>query len=149
MNMNRLKLKKFIGLLAVAIVAVLSLAPPSHAGGTSVSVGIGVGYPGWGYPGWGYPGWGYRGWWGPGPWGYRPYWGTGVYFAPPPIVVGPPATYVSPPTVVQQAPPADSPAPQPEQYWYYCQESQAYYPYVKQCPHGWMKVVPQAQPPAR
>ncbi len=146
-------MKKFIGLFVVAMIAVLTLAPPSFAGGThvSVGVGIGVGYPGWGYPGWGYPGWGwgYRGWWGPGPWGYRPYWGSGVYFAAPPIVVAPPVAYPSSPVVIQQAPTVPSPAPQPEQYWYYCQDSQAYYPYVKECPRGWMKVVPQAQPPAR
>jgi len=144
MKMNRMK--KFIGLFVVAMIAVLTTAPPSFAGGShvSVGVGIGVGYPGWGYPGWG---WGYRGWWGPGPWGYRPYWGPN--YAPAPIVVAPPVSYASPPAVVQQAPPAYSPAPQSEQYWYYCQESQAYYPYVKQCPQGWMKVVPQAQPPAR
>jgi hypothetical protein len=35
------------------------------------------------------------------------------------------------------------------QYWYYCQESQAYYPYVKDCPGGWMKVVPQVAPHQR
>ena len=137
MKMHRMK--RLVGLLVVAMFVVLTLAPSSLAGGTSVSVGIGIGYPGWGY----------RGWWGPGPWGYRPYWGTGVYLAPPPIVVGPPVSYGPPPVAVQQAPPADSPAPQPDQYWYYCQDSQAYFPYVKQCPHGWLKVVPQAQPPAR
>jgi hypothetical protein len=140
-------MKRLIGLLVIAMIAVLATPPASYAGGShvSVGVGIGVGYPGWGYPGWG---WGYRGYWGPG-WRYRPYWGTGVYIAPPPVVVGPPATYASPPVVIQQAPPAVSPAPQPEQYWYYCQDSQAYYPYVKECPRGWMKVVPQAQPPAQ
>jgi hypothetical protein len=37
---------------------------------------------------------------------------------------------------------------QPQQnYWYYCQEPQGYYPYVKQCPGGWMKVLPQPAPP--
>jgi hypothetical protein len=72
-------------------------------------------------------------------------------FVAPPIVVGPPpAYYAPPPVVVQEAPPAYGPAPQPvEQYWYYCQDSKAYYPYVKQCPNGWMKVVPQTQPPDR
>ena len=134
-------MKKFIGLFVVAIVAVLTLAPPSFAGGTSVSVGIGVGVPGWG--------WGARGWWGPGPWGYRPYWGSGVYLAAPPIVVAPPVAYPSSPVVIQQAPSVSNQAPQPEQFWYYCQDSQAYFPYVKECPRGWMQVVPQAQPPAR
>jgi hypothetical protein len=31
-------------------------------------------------------------------------------------------------------------------FWYYCQKSQAYYPYVKQCPDGWMQVVPPPDP---
>jgi hypothetical protein len=36
------------------------------------------------------------------------------------------------------------PAPQPEEpnYWYYCHNPEGYYPYVKKCPSGWMKVVP-------
>ncbi|MBI2318759.1 MAG: hypothetical protein HYU75_17660, partial [Betaproteobacteria bacterium] len=29
-------------------------------------------------------------------------------------------------------------------YWYYCQESQSYYPYVKECPGGWQQVGPQS-----
>ena len=28
-------------------------------------------------------------------------------------------------------------------YWYYCNEAQAYYPYVQQCPGPWQKVAPQ------
>ena len=33
---------------------------------------------------------------------------------------------------------------EPEQayYWYYCQDPQGYYPYVKSCPGGWTRVVP-------
>ena len=27
-------------------------------------------------------------------------------------------------------------------YWYYCPDPRGYYPYVKHCPNGWMKVVP-------
>ena len=27
-------------------------------------------------------------------------------------------------------------------YWYYCRDSQGYYPYVTSCPGGWTKVVP-------
>jgi hypothetical protein len=27
-------------------------------------------------------------------------------------------------------------------YWYFCQSSEGYFPYVKECPEGWMKVVP-------
>ena len=44
------------------------------------------------------------------------------------------------------------PAPAPQQqtmepnYWYFCADANGYYPYVRQCPGGWMKVVP--MPPA-
>lgn len=32
---------------------------------------------------------------------------------------------------------------EPDQfYWYYCQDPQGYYPYVKSCPGGWTRVVP-------
>jgi hypothetical protein len=47
--------------------------------------------------------------------------------------------------VIEHQPEIDmQPAPQAEQpvYWYYCKDPQGYYPYVKQCPGGWMKVVP-------
>lgn len=32
-------------------------------------------------------------------------------------------------------------------YWYYCKDANGYYPYVKRCPGGWMKVVPYQPPP--
>jgi hypothetical protein len=50
----------------------------------------------------------------------------------------------------QQAPAAPPPAPvaaAPADYWYYCAAAQGYYPYVKECPGGWQKVLP--QPPAQ
>jgi hypothetical protein len=75
-----------------------------------------------------------------GPWG--PWWG------PPPVY---PYYYAEPPVVIEQQPPVyEQQAPQVEEqqyYWYYCPESKAYYPYVKQCPSGWMKVVPTPSPP--
>ena len=75
-------------------------------------------------------GWGHPGWWEPA----LPY-------------------YVAPPVVVQQEPPVyiQQPESQPHQpnYWYYCQSPQGYYPYVQQCPGGWMTVVPPATPPSR
>jgi hypothetical protein len=85
----------------------------------------------------------YGGWYGG---YYRPWW-PGFYWGGS-IVVGPPyypyGYYANPPVVVQ--PPAVT--VQPEQnYWYYCQEPQGYYPYVKECPGGWMKVLPQPAPP--
>ena len=69
--------------------------------------------------------------WGP-DWG--PYWGP------------PPAYYYNPPVIVTQPPPPTVYiSPQRESqpyYWYYCESAKRYYPYVKQCPGGWMKVVP-------
>ena len=48
------------------------------------------------------------------------------------------------PDVYIQTPPQYVPAPTvPEtNYWYFCREANGYYPYVKQCPQDWMKVVP-------
>lgn len=74
--------------------------------------------------------------WGPGWWG-PPYYSYPYY---------PPA----PPVVIQQQPQEyiyqRTPQSEPQQYWYYCTESKAYYPYVKRCPGGWMKVVPTPAP---
>ena len=36
-------------------------------------------------------------------------------------------------------------APAAQQDWYYCPDSNAYYPYVRECPDGWQRVP--AQPP--
>jgi hypothetical protein len=65
--------------------------------------------------------------------GYGPgYYGPSPYYYPPPQPV-----YVqpAPPPVYVEQNKADD-------YWYYCAQPKAYYPYVKSCPAGWMKVVP-------
>lgn len=77
------------------------------------------------------PGWG-PGWWGA-PYPYYSY----PYYAAPPVVVQQPA----PEIYVQPAPQTEEPS-----YWYYCQDPKGYYPYVRQCPNGWMKVVPSPPP---
>ena len=69
-------------------------------------------------------------WWGP-PY-YYPY-----YY--------PPAVVVADPMYAQPAAPAVQ-VPAPPTYWYYCRQSNAYYPYVQDCPSGWEQVSP--QPPA-
>lgn len=60
--------------------------------------------------------------------------------------------YHEPPIVIQQQPEVyEQPVPEAEEqqvYWYYCKEPQGYYPYVKQCPSGWTKVVPFPPPPS-
>jgi hypothetical protein len=47
----------------------------------------------------------------------------GFYYSPPP------------PAYIEQAP--------TQNYWYFCPESNAYYPYVQECPGGWQPVLPQ------
>ena len=42
----------------------------------------------------------------------------------------------APPTAYVQQP----------RYWYYCRDPEGYYPYVNECPSGWMQVVPQSPP---
>jgi hypothetical protein len=75
-----------------------------------------------------------------------PYYAYPVYGYPAPAYVYPPAA-ASPPTYVEQGTAQAAPAPaQPRGDWYYCADSKAYYPYVKECPAGWQRVP--AQPPS-
>lgn len=132
-----------------------------HGRGSHVSVGVwGPGWSGgawrhgaWGPGVWRGSGWVSSGWWGPGVWGpgwwgpgvWGPgVWGTGVW--------GPSVAVVSSPQVVmvpseprvfveRDAPPA--PSTQPQQWWYWCQSAQGYYPYVSACSEGWRRVEPQ------
>jgi hypothetical protein len=68
------------------------------------------------------PGWGP--WWGPYPY---------PYYSAPVVVEREPTLYLEP-----QA--------QEQHYWYFCNNPKGYYPYVKTCPDGWMKVVPTPTP---
>lgn len=61
------------------------------------------------------------------------------YYPPPAYYYPPPVYYTPPPTYIEQTP--LEPGAQP--YWYYCPESGAYYPYVRECPGGWDRVPPQ------
>ena len=92
--------------------------------GTRVSVGFVFGGPAyWGYPGYYYP-----------PPYYYPYY---PYY--PPVVTVPAQPTVYTERGDSYAPPEQSPG----YYWYYCAESNAYYPYVKQCAGRWQRVTPQ------
>ena len=74
------------------------------------------------------------------------------YYVPPPVYPYPPPVVHIPPPVVQHIPAPSPPAyverseaqagPPPEYYWYYCRDSDAYYPYVRQCPTEWQRVSP-------
>jgi hypothetical protein len=107
--------------------------------GTSFFVGVGA--PLWWW-GWGWPYYSY--------YPYYPYYPSyyysdyGYYTYSPYDPYYPYRSVYPGQMVVQQAPPAYTQQGQPAEpyYWYYCEGAQAYYPYVQQCPAGWMKVVP-------
>ena len=68
---------------------------------------------------------------------YPAYW----YYPPPPVYYYPyPVVPASPPVYVER-----DPAPA-EQWWYYCEQTRGYYPYVKECPTGWTRVPPAPAP---
>ncbi|MCL5022224.1 MAG: hypothetical protein M1497_02445 [Nitrospirae bacterium] len=87
------------------------------------------------------PGWG--SWWrGPGypyyyPYYYYPYSYYPYYYGESPVVL-----QEQPPEYVQPTPREEE-----EYYWYFCPDSKNYYPYVKKCPGGWLRVVPPQSPP--
>lgn len=141
-----------------------------HGGGGASWHGRGGGSWGWhggggswgGHGGGWQGGWGWHGGWhgggvvigiGPGYWG--PWWyGPGYPYYPYPYPYYPYPYYGGTAPVIQQGQGyIQQPAPQAQQspYWYYCQNPQGYYPYVQQCPGGWMTVVPPttAPPPAQ
>lgn len=105
-------------------------------------VNIGLGYYGPGfYGGYGYGGYGFGGY-GMGGFGYPFYYPPSYYFPPTVIVPTTPPVYIQ----QQQAQPSQPVQPQTN-YWYYCQNPDGYYPYVKNCPGGWLQVAP--QPPGQ
>ena len=117
-------------LIALVLLGVAGLgtawADRGHDGGR-VHFGVMIG-PGWGP------------WYYPPPYYYPPYY--------PPVIVQPqqPQVYIE----QQQVPvsPAGSvTSTAPANYWYYCAAAKGYYPYVKECPGGWQKVLP--QPPGQ
>jgi hypothetical protein len=137
-------MKKYISIALMAVALMVAGSTPSYAfhgghGGGHVGGGAwgehGGGRGGWGHGGWGHGGWWGGGWWGPGWWGvdYYPYY---PYYDEPPVVIQPPSDTYNQPT-----PQAEEP-----NYWYFCQASKAYYPYVSTCPSGWVKVVPSPPP---
>ena len=113
-------MKTVMPIVLALLVLIMANALPAYAarGGHGGHVGVGVVVgPGWGDP---YP--------------YYPYY---PYYGQAPVIVE-----QEPEVYVQQAPQAEEPY-----YWYFCQEPQGYYPYVKKCPKGWLKVVPPKNPP--
>lgn len=80
------------------------------------------------------------------PWLYSPYYYPPRIYSPQIYVPQyvPPLVVTQPPVYVERSPSASAAVPVLEQgFWYYCKESGAYYPYVKQCSGSWQKVAPQ------
>lgn len=116
-------MKSFGRLGATVLTAILCAGtavanpPHHHHPHSSVRLGIYLGDP-WLYP----------------PFYPYPYWPP--IYAPPIVVTpAPPPVYIE-----QQAPAVQVLEPG---YWYYCNESRAYYPNVKECAGPWQKVAPQ------
>lgn len=73
------------------------------------------------------------------PWSYPDYYVPYIYsYSSPPAVALP-----SPPVYVEQGTVPQVNGQQEGFWWYYCQSSRAYYPYVSECPQGWQLVPPQ------
>ena len=87
---------------------------------------------------------------------YRPYYAPAptyyyppapVYYSPPPppVYIEQPSQYYVPPQsqaqpqYQAQPQPQYQPQPQSDTSWYYCADSQAYYPNVQSCPGGWQR----------
>ncbi|PWB42793.1 MAG: hypothetical protein C3F19_03715 [Rhodocyclales bacterium] len=108
--------------LAVLLLLGAASAAWAHDRGPRARLGVYVGVP-----------MGYYYWWHEPP---PPYY----YYYPPTIIVRP----QEPQVYIERGAPQQ--APQAEAYWYYCSESRSYYPYVKDCPGGWQRVVPTPPP---
>ncbi len=120
-------MKKGIILTFAVLMLVFAGAFPAHArdghhgghGGFVLRGGIWIGPPWWGGP-----------WW----------WGPPYYAYPYPYYSYPQQDetqiYVQPPAQEEEQQQGE------DYYWYYCTNPQGYYPYVKKCPNGWLKVVP-------
>lgn len=88
-----------------------------------------------------YLGFNYGGFYGPGFYGYGYPFYYPPYYAYPPTVIVP----TEPPVYIQKEQP--EPAQPQANFWYYCENPDGYYPYVKKCPNGWQQVSP--HPPAQ
>jgi hypothetical protein len=141
-------MKKVTVLVLAAVLAVFvgSWTDPGATVAYAAGHGGGGGWRGGGGGGWhgghgGHGGGHFNVWFGPG-WGWDPFFYPYYPYYPsypayqPPVVIQQPEQYVVPESQPQQT-----------SYWYYCQNPKGYYPYVKRCPGGWMKVVPSPAPP--
>jgi hypothetical protein len=68
-----------------------------------------------------------------------PYWGPWMFPPPwyyqPAIVVPPP----EPKVYIERNEAVDA------AFWHYCRSLGGYYPYIRECPEGWLQVLPEAE----
>lgn len=57
-----------------------------------------------------------------------PFYAVPRYYYPAPVYYAPPPVYIE--------------QPQAQGVWYYCADTQTYYPYVQSCASGWQRVLP-------
>ncbi|HYG53878.1 MAG TPA: hypothetical protein VD965_01150 [Burkholderiales bacterium] len=108
-------MNRAIPLLLIAGLLVSGSALAHGRGGSRIHLGFHFGVPL--YSSWHY--------WGPPP----------VYYYPAPVYVPAPVV-ASPPVYTERS----DVVPESAGTWYYCHESRAYYPYVRECPGGWQRV---------
>ena len=106
-------------LMVVLAVAMAGMASTASAHGLRPRIGVHIGGPVWG-----------------------PMWYPSPYYYPPQVIVVPPP---QPMVYIEQAQEPASASDAGQQYWYFCKSAQGYYPYVKECPGGWQKVLPQPE----
>jgi len=76
------------------------------------------------------------------PYAYGPYGYYGAYY---PTVADQPVVYTEQPQSAAPAAPPVAAAPQAsQQYWFFCQDSQTYYPHAQNCATPWQRVIPHA-----
>lgn len=110
--------KQLIATVALVLLSLVAVGDASADRGRwhgHTSVGIVVGPPYW------------SPWYYPPPYYYPPYY--------PPVVI----ERQAPPVYIEQSPPVET---KTAGYWYYCQSPGGYYPEVRECPGGWVKVPP-------
>ena len=75
------------------------------------------------------------------------FWAYPYYYPPPPYAYYPAPAYYppSPPPVYVEREHA-APEPSAQNWWYYCEQTRGYYPYVKSCLGGWKRVPPAPAP---
>ena len=138
MNRSKIALLSIVALCAVAAADIASARGYYRGGhhhrhyGSSVGVFLGApllfAAPFYAYPRYYYP-----------PAYYPPVYGTypGAYPASPPVYIE-----------QSQGAAPQAPTQGAGASWYYCADSQTYYPYVQQCASPWQQVAPQSAPPS-